>query len=193
MQRILELVYFDILEFHRRALKFFKQRGSLEEPCLIEMIKYLIFVEAWRQLFRASWNDFRTRFQGILENLRRHRDLLENQASLVNFEAIQAARIAAENSTRAIEEALVKQQLISVRDWLCSAKVFNDQERYTEIRSHSANYGQWLLKCRQMISWMDPASSAIPLFWLHGIPGAGESIRFSCSFQSIVIKYYQKV
>ena len=29
MQGILELIYKDILEFHRRALKFFKQRGPL--------------------------------------------------------------------------------------------------------------------------------------------------------------------
>ena len=28
MQGILELIYKDILEFHRRALKFFKQRGA---------------------------------------------------------------------------------------------------------------------------------------------------------------------
>lgn len=27
MPRVLELIYYDILEFHRRALKFFKQRG----------------------------------------------------------------------------------------------------------------------------------------------------------------------
>lgn len=176
MQRALEQIYFDILEFHRRALKFFKQRGSLEEPCW--MAKSLTFIQAWRQLFRASWKDFKTRFQGILENLRRHRDLLENQASLAHFEASQAARMAAESSTRAFEEALVKQQLTSVRDWLYSANIFNDQDRYSEIRSHLVSYGQWLLKRRQMSTWMDPASSAIPLFWLHGIPGAGTSIVF---------------
>lgn len=97
---------------------------------------------------------------------------------MVHFEASQAARMAAGTSTRAFEKALVTQQLTSVRDWLCSAKVFNDQDRYSEIRSHSVSYGQWLLNHRQMSTWMDPASSAIPLFWLHGIPGAGTSIVF---------------
>lgn len=173
MQRILELMYFDILEFHRRALKFFKRKGSLKEPCWMERIKTLTLIEAWRQLFRASWKDFKTRFHGILENLRRHRSLLENQASLIHFETSQAARTVAENSTRTIEEFLIKQQLTSVRDWLCSTKVSNDQERHSEVRSNSVNYGQWLLKRRQMASWMDPASNAIPLLWLHGIPGAG--------------------
>lgn len=166
MQQVLEQIYSDILEFHRRALKFFKQR-------------------AWRQLFRASWKDFKTRFQGILENLRRHRDLLESQAGLVHYEASQAARLAAENSIRAIEEALFMQQRTSVQDWLCSANVSNDQERFTDVRSYSVNYGHWLLKRRQVSSWMDPASNAIPLFWLHGIPGAGKTILASFIIERI--------
>lgn len=107
---------------------------------------------------------------------------------MAHFEASQAARMMAENSTRTIEEMLIKQQLTSVRDWLCSTKVSNDQERHSEVRSSSVNYGKWLLKRQEMTSWMNPASRQIPLLWLHGIPGAGALTLFSCSSRQIFIE-----
>ena len=115
------------------------------------------------------------RFQTILENLRRHKNLVETQANLAHFEAAQVARAAAENNMRCLEQTMIKQQLLSVRDWLCSAKVFNDQDRYASVRSQQANFGNWLLSHRRMVAWLDSASNSVPLLWLHGIPGAGLS------------------
>ncbi len=131
---------------------------------------------AWRQLFRASWNDFHCRFESILENLRCHKDLVASQATLTHFQASQQARAAAESNIKAMEESIIKQQLISVRDWLCSAKVLNDQVHYAGIRSRDPNYGRWLLGHRAMAAWLDPTSSSITSLWLHGIPGAGISL-----------------
>lgn len=115
------------------------------------------------------------RFQSILENLRRHKNLVESQANLVHFEAAQVARSAAENNMRCLEAAVIKQQLLSVRDWLCSAKVLDDQDRYASVRSQQASFGKWLLNHRRMIAWLDSTSTSVPLLWLHGIPGAGLS------------------
>ena len=134
---------------------------------------------AWKQLFRSLWKDFRTRFQSILENLRRHKDLIESQANLVQYQSSRIARQQAETEVQKIEEALVKQQLVSVRDWLCSAKVKNDQEHYVSVRVHCLGFGRWLLSHPRMRVWMDPDSSSIPLLWLHGIPGAGAFIQTS--------------
>ena len=137
------------------------------------MLRFL----AWKQLFRSLWKDFRTRFQSILDNLRRHKDLIESQASLAQYQSSRLARQQAETEIQKIEEAVVKQQLVSVRDWLCSAKFKNDQEYYVSVRAHHIDFGSWLHCNPRMRVWMDPSSSSVPLLWLHGIPGAGASYQ----------------
>ncbi|RMZ85530.1 hypothetical protein DV737_g539, partial [Chaetothyriales sp. CBS 132003] len=49
-------VYTDLLEFHIKAQRFFRHHE-------------------WKQVFKADWADFDTRFQGILGNLQRQKDL----------------------------------------------------------------------------------------------------------------------
>jgi hypothetical protein len=172
---VLQLIYADILEFHRRALKFFKRRSELPLHVLAGVLTCLtiFFFSAWKQLFLSTWKDFRTRFQGILDSLRRHKSLIEGQASLVEFEASQAAREVAENNFRQIEEAERKRQRIAVKEWLSPASSHLDQENATATRMEYPNTGQWLFNYEKMKSWCDPHASNIPLLWLNGIPGAG--------------------
>ena len=121
MQRIHELIYSDILEFHRRALKFFKQRG-LHKSDLVDFCTSSKCLEASKQPFHSAWKDFRTHFQGILESLRQHKDLMENQATLIEYQASSDTRYKVREDIRKTEHAMVEEQLISVRDWLCSTK-----------------------------------------------------------------------
>ncbi len=48
-----------------------------------------LLAELWRQLFRSTWKNFDTRFKGLLEALRLHRQLIVEQAELLHFEESQ--------------------------------------------------------------------------------------------------------
>ena len=130
----------------------------------------------WKQLFQATWKTFRTRFHGILENLRRHKSLVESQASLLHFDEFQRARTAAEAEVRRIRAEEEKQRQVAVRTWLSAASTEVDQENYASIRAEYPDTGRWLLNQTYVQAWCDPDSTSTPLLWMKGIPGAGSFI-----------------
>ncbi|KAE8449029.1 hypothetical protein EG329_008617 [Mollisiaceae sp. DMI_Dod_QoI] len=80
MQRVLGLIYQDILEFHRRALFVFKRRS-------------------WKRIFHSTWKTFNTHFSRLLQNLHRHKIDIERQASLIEIEQSQAQRESQEKNS----------------------------------------------------------------------------------------------
>jgi len=85
------LFYDDVLDFHGRAYKFFRQRGALcllHSSCTI-LIKYLICGAAWKMGFDSLWKSFNLRFQDIL---RKHRDLIDQEANAMNITECKAWR-----------------------------------------------------------------------------------------------------
>lgn len=72
MRPILACMFQSIFEFHLRALRFFKARK-------------------WEQFFTA--HVFHTEFDDIIDHLRRHKELVERQADLLDFQEAEKARI----------------------------------------------------------------------------------------------------
>lgn len=157
MRRVLELMYGDILEFHRHALKIFKR-------------------SAWKQFFRSSWKTFNTRFQCILSNLSRHRNLIESQASLVEYEQSKLARLAAQNSFEEIAKSEKDRRFIAVIEKVHPPNSLNDHEQAVEARQEHPGTGRWILGAGQLRQWMDPLATDVPVLWVNGIPGAGKTI-----------------
>jgi len=160
MQRALEWVYSDILEFHRRALKFFQRR-------------------TWRQLFLSTWKDFKTRFQWILDSLQRHKSLIETQASLLEFHQSQMSRASMENNFSRIQEDERKRRHVAVTAWLSPANSRLDQNNAASERKEYPETGRWLLDYHKVKSWLDQNSYSIPLLWISGIPGAGMTVLWT--------------
>ncbi len=109
----------------------------------------------------------------ILANLRRHKRLLESQANITQFEESQRARAAAEAEFRTLREYEMKRRQAEVRAWLSAADAEVDQENAAFVRAEYPSTGLWLLKHNQIEAWCDPNTSAMPLLWMNGIPGAG--------------------
>ncbi|RFU25373.1 hypothetical protein B7463_g10968, partial [Scytalidium lignicola] len=177
MIRVLALIYTDILKFHKKAVRMF--RGK---------------TEIWRQLFRSVWKDFGTRFKGLLEGLRLHRQLIIEQAELLHFEESQSnsqavlAHIQQYEQDRLEKLARFKtqeqnerdQKYLAILDWFSAAQSTTaSHETFREIRSPYAGSGNWILKHEKIQNWreMDPPVSSI--LWLNGIPGAGKTILAS--------------
>ena len=131
----------------------------------------------WKQLFQATWKTFRTRFSGLLENLRRHRQLVESQASIVQFEELfqelQRGRVRAEAEFRSLKDVEKSRRLNTVGVWLSAASASVDQEMYSKKRRKYPWSGRWLLNDNRFQAWFDPEACATPLLWVNGIPGAG--------------------
>ncbi|KAI9779019.1 MAG: hypothetical protein M1816_003779 [Peltula sp. TS41687] len=161
MRKVLEMIYADILEFHRKAIKYFQQK-------------------VWKQVFQATWKTFRTEFSGLFMNLQRHGRLLENHANLIQFEQLyqelQIQRTAAEAEICRNKAGEEGQRRLSVWSWLSAARSESDQEKGVDTRKDYPDSGRWLLRSNLMQAWLNPEFCSTPLLWVNGIPGAGNHL-----------------
>ena len=133
-------------------------------------------MKAWKNLFNATWKTFRTEFEYILRSLKRHKRLVENQASLVEYEQSQEARLLAKAAFEDMAEKEKAKRRIALGGKLQPASSTSDHENALDIRREYPNTGQWILQRAQMKEWMNPEHDNGSLLWLNGIPGAGESV-----------------
>ncbi|KAI1076452.1 hypothetical protein F5B20DRAFT_556101 [Whalleya microplaca] len=160
MRTVLGLIYQDILEFHREAIKHFKQR-------------------LWKQLFQATWRGFTVKIEHLKENLRRHKQLIESHATIVQFEEVQRLRDDAKRNFKSHQAAEKDRRRLRIMQWLSPFNNENLQDQYRETRSICGNAGHWLLNDLRFQRWFSSSQCLSPLLWLNGIPGAGKTILAS--------------
>ena len=114
----------------------------------------------------------------------RHHELIERASSLRHIEdsrgetlkLIQACREtktlaqASFDSTKREEDARHER---TVTGWLAAADSKGDQEDFASLREDIPDTGQWVLSVPKIIQFLDPTQDAVPIFWIYGIPGAG--------------------
>jgi hypothetical protein len=146
----------------------------------------------WRQLFQATWKTFRSRFKPLLENLRRHKGLVETQASLYQFEEVQRLRVIAEAEFCGLREAEDLRRHSTVQDWLSAANVEEDQEIKSSVRAEYLGVCRWILDDHRVQDWLDLNLHSSRLLWINGIPGAGEQVcsLFYLPPESVVWRWY---
>ncbi|KAI3396751.1 hypothetical protein diail_11713 [Diaporthe ilicicola] len=139
----------------------------------------------WKLLFSTSWGRFQRRFDNILENMKRHEDLIDR---LVNAIDISEARKIRQEMYLWREQSLEK---ISLEDEQQSAKEFyeiqswlrvNDCDQlaiFESVAGQGARYPrtcEWILDNNAKIqSWMRPTPQT-PVLWLSGTAGSGKSV-----------------
>ena len=129
----------------------------------------------WKRLFDASWKNFGARFNGILQNLVRNRDLVDREAA--SFEILEAKQ-----NRRKLMEDIEKREK-ETRDWHLR-EVFawldldgRDREqddlldRYVNNREEGTC--EWVLEHPIVQTWLDEEDPHLFL-WLKGKPGSGE-------------------
>ncbi|KIW69456.1 hypothetical protein PV04_05333 [Phialophora macrospora] len=155
-QNVLAFVYTDIIEFHRRAYKFFRRK-------------------AWILLFETGWKSFELRFEAILNSLAYHRDLVDREAS--SFDMIEAIR-----SRQKIDEEISKAEadrerthLQAVLTWLCVDDLPQENNLWRLKGKRSDGTCAWIFKTSQYQHWVKNVLKS-PWLWLTGIPGSGKSV-----------------
>ena len=143
-------------------------------------------------LFDSLWKTFDSRFQAILQSLRKHRDLIDQEASTISIveakvwrgqhlEQIRQWRAErAEDLDKAERERLAAQTREAVM-WL---GVDQEQEDILArlLRACDSTDGHWALREPMILSWLDQSRDN-QFLWLHGKPGAGEYFTFLLCFQ----------
>ncbi|KAF4976357.1 hypothetical protein FZEAL_6955 [Fusarium zealandicum] len=160
MQSLLVMIYQDILTFHAKALRYFRQ-------------------QVWKQLFKANWKGFSSEIVLIKENLRRHKQLIEGRASLIEFEQMKNCRAEAEAHFREMKETETRRRRSSVFQWLSTPNVEAVHERHVNARSLDPQSCRWILADSIFQQWFDPLYCSNPLLWINGKPGAGKSVLTS--------------
>jgi hypothetical protein len=136
---------------------------------------------AWKQLFAATWKTYRTRFQSIINDIKRRKELIESGANAVQFQMLEKTLAIAEVESQRQREVHEREKMSFVRDWLAAAPVQEDHEQSQSVRDAHAGSCEWVLGTARFQTWED-AGSGSPLLWIHGIPGAGK-ISCSCALQ----------
>ncbi|OQV01238.1 NACHT domain-containing protein [Cladophialophora immunda] len=187
MQRVLAMIYKDILEFHQPALRFLNRPG-------------------WRQLFRSAWGDFKTKLDGILRNLDRHRRLIESQFNLLQARQHEAHHTDLLNEIQNLEQQVRKagdwlksreesrkaEQLSGIRDWIAGNNTSDSHELALRDREDYAQTGLWITQNEKVSSWLTDDLPRSSILWMHGIPGAGKTILASIIIEACLKQQQSK-
>ncbi|KAL9632984.1 MAG: hypothetical protein Q9164_004975 [Protoblastenia rupestris] len=167
LNEVIGLIYSDIIEFFRRAYKFFRRK-------------------AWHLWFAFDWGLFERRFNTILQKLSSHCDLLDKEAATVHFAEMKKYRDQRQLEEDAFEQRRQIQMAQDVSGWLQGVEDHHQEDRLRQISdSRQPGTCNWVLEDPQMRAWVEDDSEDA-ILWMTGIPGAGKS--FLCS---LIIQYIQ--
>ena len=149
----------------------------------IPYIAPVIDVVAWTMVFDSLWKTFNPRFQGILESLRRHRNLIDQEANTINISEARSWRTEHLNNFKQwrAEHAIIiktmqREQLkVQIREAVLWLDAKEQQENVLGRLSRATNNPEkhWALTERNIQFWLgqDPEPR---ILWLYGKLGAGE-------------------
>lgn len=182
-QQILGLFYADILEFHRRAYKYFRRRCK---SLFARAFPFYPFpcteaVTAWAIMFDSLWRAFSSRFETILESLRRHQDLIDREAAAIDitqakeWRAQQMKEIRQWRTERAehLDKSEKDRLAACLRDAVAWFGARDEQENELSRLSEACTSKHWALEDPKVLLWLDQ-SRHNSILWLNGKPGAGK-------------------
>lgn len=131
------------------------------------------------------WKTFQLRFQGILDSLRKHRDLIDAEANAIDIAEAKAWRstqmddIRQWRAERAYDiEKIERERLASQTKEAVAWFGANEGQEDIFVKLSNmcdASNDHWILEDRTVISWLGQGSRDHSVVWLNGKPGAGES------------------
>lgn len=131
-----------------------------------------------RQFFRSLWKDFKSRFEGILNDLKRQKDLVQSHANQLHIHNYEVDRLKIFEQFDQVRMKRATEKKAFVVQWIAAPRTILDHEYLCDIRQqhYDATHrrtGQWILDHEEVKSWMGqqvPKSSSL---WTTGIAGAG--------------------
>ena len=137
---------------------------------------------AWKIVFESLWKTFNLRFQSILENLRKHRDLIDQEAATIDIveskawrdkhlEQIRQWRIERAHDVDVKEKERLALQIRDTMNWLGASEEQEDTHAKL-LRAYESDDAHWILTEPLVVSWLNDGRDCSVL-WLNGKPGSG--------------------
>lgn len=132
-------------------------------------------VVGWKHLFDATWRNFGSRFNAILQSLARNRDLVDREANSFDILESKAFRHRLYEDVERREAEMRGWQLRDTLTWLDLQGQDREQGEMFERRSKDRSDGtcQWILRNPKISMWLDEYDPHL-FVWLRGKPGSGK-------------------
>ncbi|KAF7952570.1 uncharacterized protein EAE97_002067 [Botrytis byssoidea] len=171
-QQSLATVYTNILEFHQRTHKFLRQR-------------------AWHVIFLSFWKDFGSRFDSIINSLKKHRDFIDIEAASFDIVESRESRVKMQEDIQLrlkrdlemveeIEKNAKATRLQHAIAWFTLDGKNQETEHDRISKKRHDKTCEWMAGEQQFKSWIE-SNTEDPCLWLHGKPGSGKSVICSRS------------
>ncbi|KAK3330847.1 hypothetical protein B0H66DRAFT_467189 [Apodospora peruviana] len=180
------IFYSDILQFHKSAYNFVTRR-------------------CWKILFLTSWGRFQREFDNILDDLKRHEDLIDKDANAHKIiEAREMRKDLELWKSQSLDKLAQEQrektarQIQGVTTWLQldDSEQISLLDSLTKVGFKYPGTVDWVLRNQKMASWLRSSPNS-PLLWLQGGPGTGKSVItarllafLESSKSSIVVRHF---
>ncbi|PIA89572.1 Vegetative incompatibility protein HET-E-1 [Cercospora beticola] len=179
-QNVLALYYCDILSFHQRAYRLFTQN-------------------AWQRFFNTAWKRFDIHFSSILDDLKKHRNLVDAEANAHSIASIrQIAATCHDLREKAAEEAAAREKqrtdmlLPSVLAWLDVGSALDEDKIQRSSETCHPGSCLWFLNHNAVKRCLAQGSKNNKL-WIHGKPGSGKSVLSVQLAQDLKSQLYSTV
>jgi hypothetical protein len=155
-------------------------------------------------MFLTSWGRFQRRFDNIIDDLKRHGDLIDREASARNIseaqkmrQEIRAWREESLDQVKQIEEEQAARQYREILSWLKvdESEQLSIQDSISEEAAKYPGTCGWILKSPKVSAWL-MRKPEMPFVWLQGNPGTGKSVlsnqlvKFMTSANCSVSSYF---
>jgi len=176
-QVVLGLVYSDILDFHRRAYKSFgrkRQYPSRKMQLNFNMTTPLAF----HLFFDSMWKSFEYRFNSILKDFARHRDLVMREVVAIDVVEARELRIKFHQELEQQEKKTQNYYFHDSISWLKIPDEDYDDELDQLAEKRQEGTCEWVFRNPIFQSWKNDGHSDA-ILWVKGIPGAGTATYFA--------------
>ncbi|KAK8867413.1 C2H2 domain-containing protein [Apiospora arundinis] len=172
MQTVLVCAWSNIFDFHIRALRIF-------EKSLLQTF------------FRSLWKDFNAKFQHILNDLKRLKELVRDSADQLHIQHYEADRLRLLDEIEQAQKSRSVERQVFVTKWIEAPETDSDHEHFQSVREEERKatrreMGQWILDHSDVADWLAPQQ--IPkasALWINAVPGAGKSVLASVIIDEI--------
>lgn len=153
-------------------------------PCL--KIRVALTSIGWKNFFSCLWGGFQGRLTSIVEDLRKHAELVDKEANAYHIAESYKSRDESRAWRQRIQQEIDQKekeqahaQYQSVQSWL---RTFDWERPEPSEIFDSASPGTcgWIVQNSRIAPWLRPGQET-PFFWINGNPGSGKIIPLQSS------------
>ena len=145
---------------------------------------------AWKIAFQTTFHSFGDNFGDVVKNLERSKELLVQSASINQFREAQDTRIILIQGFEARMKHERLEQMTTTINWLSSISWNDEHEKIQEKRLEFPGTARWVFDTAPFCDWLRSYESCSPVFWLYGIPGAGNDVPCASSTTLTLISHF---